>query len=297
MPKTSLFFLFFYLILNNAFAQTATFNPIKDNTIFSDNTTYSNGGGLEFYVGFTGSVAKRRALLQFDLSSIPAGSTITNVTLLVNCTHITSGGAVPSNLVELHKCLSSWGEGTASSLGQGAPAGNGDATWICRFADGAGGCTNAWTTSGGDFSGTVSSSVTVVGTGNYTFPSTTQLISDIQSWVNTPANNNGWILKGDESNLKSARGFESRESTSNATVLTVTYTSACPGLNSWTGSVSTAWEDPGNWSCGTVPNSTTDATINSGTVTINSNVSVHSVNILPGVNFTVNSGFTFTILH
>ncbi len=39
----------------------------------------------------------------------------------------------------------------------------------------------------------------------------------------------------------------------------------CPVLdNQWTGTVSTAWENAGNWSCGSIPDINTDVTVNNG---------------------------------
>lgn len=60
---------------------------------------------------------------------------------------------------------------------------------------------------------------------------------------------------------------------------------------------SNQWENPGNWSCGTVPDLFTDVVIGSGaTVVINSNVSIATLSINPGASFTVNSPFTLTLL-
>lgn len=68
-------------------------------------------------------------------------------------------------------------------------------------------------------------------------------------------------------------------------------------VNTWTGAINSSWENPGNWSCGTVPESFTDVIINSGTVVVNSNATIHSLQLKPGVNFTVNTGFNLTILY
>jgi len=65
--------------------------------------------------------------------------------------------------------------------------------------------------------------------------------------------------------------------------------------NIWTGAISTAWENPGNWSCGTVPDANTDVVINAGTVVVSSNQSCRSFKINPGVSFTVNAGFKLTV--
>jgi hypothetical protein len=65
--------------------------------------------------------------------------------------------------------------------------------------------------------------------------------------------------------------------------------------NMWTGAVSTAWENPGNWSCGVVPDSTTNVVINGGTVIVSSNATVKSLTLNPVVNFTIASGYNLTI--
>ena len=65
----------------------------------------------------------------------------------------------------------------------------------------------------------------------------------------------------------------------------------------WIGAVDAAWENPANWSCGAIPDANTEVIINSGTVVLNSNVIVRSLSIKPGVNFTINNGFTLTVTH
>ncbi len=67
--------------------------------------------------------------------------------------------------------------------------------------------------------------------------------------------------------------------------------------DSWTGAVSNLWEDPGNWSCGIIPDGNTDVVINSGNVILNSNSSCRSFKVYPGATFTVNPGFIFTVTH
>jgi hypothetical protein len=67
--------------------------------------------------------------------------------------------------------------------------------------------------------------------------------------------------------------------------------------NTWTGAVSNAWENPGNWSCGSVPDINTDVLINSGTVNINANTSIRSISLSAGVTLTVNTGVMLTVLY
>lgn len=66
--------------------------------------------------------------------------------------------------------------------------------------------------------------------------------------------------------------------------------------DTWTGTAGSAWEDPSNWSCGSVPDNNTDVVVNSGTLVINSNVTIRTLKIKPGATITVNTGFNLTVL-
>jgi len=68
--------------------------------------------------------------------------------------------------------------------------------------------------------------------------------------------------------------------------------------SNWTGAVSTAWENPSNWSCGAVPNQNTHVTVPAGlpnSPVISSNVSCRSVTVATGASITILSGFNLTI--
>lgn len=67
--------------------------------------------------------------------------------------------------------------------------------------------------------------------------------------------------------------------------------------DSWTGAANNAWENALNWYCGTVPDVNTDVIINSGTIIINSDVTIRSLKVNPGVSVTVSPGRKLTILH
>lgn len=67
-------------------------------------------------------------------------------------------------------------------------------------------------------------------------------------------------------------------------------------VNYWTGAVNNVWENPGNWSCGVVPDANTDVIINSGTIVLGSNALIRTLQLAPEVSFTVGSGFTLTVL-
>jgi hypothetical protein len=194
--------------------------PSKDNTLYEFDPKegdFSNGAGFHFFAGENGMGELRRGVLAFDIAgSVPPGSTITAVSLSMNMS-MTPAGA---KTVELHKLLADWGEGTSHAPmgeGDGAPATPNDATWRHRFFD-----TIFWTTQGGDFSATVSASQSVGGIGQYTW-SSAQMVADVQSWVNNPASNFGWLVLGDESTAATAKRFDTRESAS-PPVLTIEYT-------------------------------------------------------------------------
>jgi hypothetical protein len=221
-------------LAGTAMGATIVIAPSKDNTLFEGTEPLSNGAGPEIFAGRTGSNASfrlRRALFQFDVAAaLPPGATVTNVTLTL---HLTRVSVTLNSTMKLYKVLADWGEGTSiSNGGAGADASIGDATWTHAVYD-----TQEWRTSanvphpGGYFSDTVSASG-IVGTtmGPYSW-SGSELISDVQGWLNVPGSNHGWILLGNEAGSRSARGFASREYSDPASrpALTIEYTIPEPG--------------------------------------------------------------------
>src|SRR4029077_18365848 len=203
-------------------AAMISINPSKDNTLYEyvpANGDVSNGAGFHFFTGTTATDLIRRGVIAFDIAgNIPPGSIITGVSLSINMSLTIDG---TGRTTELHKLLADWGEGTSHASGGeggGAPATPNDATWRHRFYD-----TIFWTTQGGDFSATVSASQSVGPVGQYTW-SSAQMVADVQSWVNNPASNFGWLVLGDESVAGSAKRFDTRESAS-PPVLTIEYRS------------------------------------------------------------------------
>jgi hypothetical protein len=203
-----------------ASANIINITPSKDNTLYEYDPAegdHSNGAGFHLFAGENGMGELRRGVVAFDVAgTIPAGSTITAVSLTMNMS-MTPAGA---ETVELHKLLADWGEGTSHAgmgEGDGAPATPNDATWRHRFFD-----TLFWTAQGGDFSVTVSASQSVGGTGQYTW-SSAQMVVDVQSWVNDPASDFGWLLLGNETTIATTKRFDTRESAS-PPVLTITFT-------------------------------------------------------------------------
>jgi len=196
--------------------------PSKDNTLYEydpDEGDFSNGAGFHFFAGKTVMSELRRGVLAFDIAgSIPPGSIITSVSVTMNMSKTLGDTA---RTVELHRLLADWGEGTSHAPGEegdGAPATPNDATWRHVFFD-----TIFWAIQGGDFSATISASQSVGPLGHYTWNSA-QMVADVQSWVNNPASNFGWLVLGDESVAGSAKRFDTRESAS-PPLLTIEYRS------------------------------------------------------------------------
>lgn len=67
--------------------------------------------------------------------------------------------------------------------------------------------------------------------------------------------------------------------------------------NRWIGVSGTDWNNPLNWSCGTVPSNASNVVISQGNVILNSSVTINSLIIKAGVNFTVAAGAVITIIH
>lgn len=124
--------------------------PVKDNTIFSENSGLSLAKDDRFFAGKAGNQGNRRALIKFDLSSIPNTSDILSVSLNLTAVKVASSSAFEFSL---HKLLQDWGEGTSDAdqaVGGGGAGGSAtanDATWEHDFFD-----VSSWKTPGGHFS-------------------------------------------------------------------------------------------------------------------------------------------------
>src|SRR6266436_8452764 len=191
--------------VRSASAAIIVINRSKDNTLYEYDPAegdHSNSAVFHFFAGENGMGELRRGVLAFDIAgSVPPGSTITAVSLSMNMS-MTPAGALT---VELHKLLADWGEGTSHAPmgeGDGAPATPNDATWRHRFFDSV-----FWTNEGGDFLAMVSASQSVGGVGQYTW-SSAQMIADVQSWLDNPANDFGWLVLGDETAIGTAKRFD-----------------------------------------------------------------------------------------
>lgn len=216
--------LLFLLFSMGLYAQNTVIIPaLKDNTLFEDvNGEISNGAGDYLFFGSTNQNELRRALLMFDVDSVlESGDSIINVSLKFEVSKLPSGGGNGNSTI--HTVSQNWGESTSDASGEegsGAQAENGDATWTVTCYN----ClvTGPWGNQGGDFNSVASDSFQVSSLGVMTV-SGPGLSSDVQSWIDNPGSNFGWILVGDENTTKSARRINSRENSSNPPSLEITY--------------------------------------------------------------------------
>src|SRR5438034_1584521 len=102
-----------------AVADIVNINPSKDNTLYEyvvADGDRSNALGNHFFTGETAMSELRRGVLAFDITgNVPAGSTITGVTLSMHVSRVPNSTA---RIVELHRLLAAWGEGTSQASGE-----------------------------------------------------------------------------------------------------------------------------------------------------------------------------------
>lgn len=179
----------------------------KDNTIFEQNQGNSNGAGPYLGVGRNNQTPgyKTRAMISFNLSTLPFNAEIQDATLNLYSSQ-------PSNIAgpqshSLHKMLQNWGEGTSYSTqgGVGTAATSTDATWLSAFHT-----ITPWTTVGGSFLPTSSASTIVDNAGAYSWHSN-GMVNDLQTWLNNPSSNYGWMIKSNETSFPDAKRYDSRE--------------------------------------------------------------------------------------
>ena len=205
---------------------------MRDNTLFEDaNGDTSNGAGPALFAGLNAQGRTRRALLAFDLAGqLPTDAVIDSVVLTLE---VTSAPDAVARLFTLHRVLANWGEGSSSSAGgSGAPATPGDATWLHAFYPDV-----SWSLPGGDFVPTPSADQMVGDVGTWSWRGA-GVIADVRRWVENPASNFGWLIRGSEDVTRSVRRFDSRETGIPANVPTLTIHFSLPvpvRTTSWAG--------------------------------------------------------------
>ena len=192
-------------------AETMTLRPVADTRLSEQFPDSNAGAAADIVIGTQGPTAgnpRNRGLIRFDLAGqIPPLSEIKSAAMTLTVAKVPLGGA--DSIFELRRVLQEWNEN--------------EATWNSRFS------TNApWSSPGGDsqtdFSSIVSATQVISGLGGYTFDSTTNLLADVQAWLDEPTANFGWIvLTQSEDAAKTARRFASREGGAGAPTLVVDF--------------------------------------------------------------------------
>jgi hypothetical protein len=198
----------------SSYLYTTNLFPVADATIFLQQSNINYGLSNTLTVGVADNGTVGRALLQFDVSSLPANATITNVLL----TLFETPEQEVFGVYNIATVNTNWVENQV--------------TWNNRSA------ASSWINPGGDFTpsfgqegallSSLASQITFYGDN---MDSSFGMAHDVQAWINDPAVNFGWILYGsDETTPDSAAVFGSRESSffdqpgAGAPMLSVAYT-------------------------------------------------------------------------
>lgn len=213
----------------------------KDAMIFGTSAGVDTGNasskGPALFAGADGSSNRKRSLLAFDVAAagIPAGATITNVTMTLYLAQVAGsgggsggGGSYPSRTFRLYDLNQAWTEGTSGSptspgvggTGQGYARTAGDATWDYASYNPADTSAGRWNlaginTPGGNYgpAEVAGSTFTVFTTLNAPFTwSSPGMAADVTAWLAGTRPNNGWLLFSDlESSPTSFLGFWSKD--------------------------------------------------------------------------------------
>ena len=186
-------------------ADQAILVSVRDTTIYENaNGSLSNGSGNRFFSGRKMNFGiVDRGLVKFDVAgNIPCGATIQGASLRLFMTNTNA----PIAAVTLHRVLADWGEAGSDGAGTGDSAQLGDATWLHTFFN-----TSFWANIGGDFVAAASGTQMVDGAGFYDWASTPEMIADVQTWLDDPSTDFGWIVIGDENAEFSDKAYATRE--------------------------------------------------------------------------------------
>jgi len=222
-----------------SFSATQTLAPSDDTFINSGNADNNNGGSSSVFTGTDGHGGTMRALVRF---AMPAGlqgrATITNVQLRLTLRALGNGTVGQAAVDTLQAVTQPWiqGNGTgeapsAFTVGQPCSGTIIGATWNqtnCATS-------TAWTTAGGTVVASPSGQADTTGVGDgapviWDSASNPAMVGDVQSWIDAPANNDGWrVASSTEGVVGGAQRFYSTEADMFVPSLTVTY--ACkPGF-------------------------------------------------------------------
>lgn len=193
MKKTILIFL--SAISFTSIAQTVTLNPVQSAVIYEPKPDHTKGDPTFFPIGKSNMGTVKRALMKFDIAgNVPAGATIDSVKLSFTY----KKGSLPNvdPTINLHPMLSNfnWIAGLGGAPQVGIAANPGEVTWNSAAHGNI-----AWSSPGGgagvDFTTFPTASTVISGYGNYAW---TGMKTEVQTWLDNPTMNGGWMIKSDE---------------------------------------------------------------------------------------------------
>jgi hypothetical protein len=202
----------------------------KDVSILNQSATNNFGVDEDLVVRNDSGSWEDKSLLEFDLSSIPGGSTCNSATLYLYRNNLGEAATRTITIYSIASGNASWIEGTKND----GLAGAGEPCWNALAADGSGGVTTPWAgsagleTSGTDFESSALGSFSSVGNAAVgTEYSTTLTASRIEDWFGGDTNNYGILMLTNDNTT----GFHYFGSSDHATTgyrpkLVVVYTEA-----------------------------------------------------------------------
>ena len=182
------------LITANLYAEDGVGTLAAEATIYENQTGNNGGGDSDVCVGNLATTgATRRAFIRWNLPAIPSGSVITRVQLVITQVDVRTMGDGPlTATLELRRVTQGWTEGTGSGSGNG-PCGGGSNVAGVDWSNAP--AVNASVSATEALPSTENQVITMdtdVGTDDDI------LISDLQFWVDNPADIFGWRLEVSE---------------------------------------------------------------------------------------------------
>lgn len=165
--------------------------PQADTMIRDSDLPPGGGSSSSVAVGTTRDNRHARALLKFDVPTLPPGSTLTNAYAVITVSQV-PGSGLPGQF-SLHRMLQPWDELEATWESTGFSA------W-----GGAGGLEDT------DYAGLSSATTILDRTGRYEFRDT-NIFNDAELWMTNADANMGWMVLCDEETLWTAKRFITRE--------------------------------------------------------------------------------------
>jgi hypothetical protein len=185
---------------------TSYINASEDNELYSKETGKNYGSCKDLYVGVAVANELSRALLKFNMSSLPANAVITDAYVELTKT----GGSNTAANFAVHRVTKAWTEGISSCSGS-----TGASSWSQRQSG------TAWTTAGGDYNATPESTISVGNNAKYAWN-----VKDlVLGWQNGTIPNNGILLKMVSESTINEKKFASSEEgdATERPVLVITY--------------------------------------------------------------------------